>query len=119
MSLPDIRTIRTYGHAYDNNRLKEKLLSCLKYLGEEGLRNALRLYYTLKKPDLPAHARAVILGALGYFILPLDAIPDLLPVLGLTDDIGILAAAVATVAIHMDDDVKAKAEARLAALLGR
>ena len=119
VSLPDIRTIRTYGHAYEKTRLTDKLRSCLTLLGVEGLRNVLRLYYTLKKPDLPVRARAVILGALGYFILPVDALPDFLPIVGLTDDLGVLAAAAAAVIMYMDDEVKARADAKLERLLGR
>ena len=119
MPLPDIRTLRTYAHAYEKTRLTDKLRSCMTLLGVEGLRNVLRLYYTLKKPDLPVRARAVILGALGYFILPADALPDFLPIVGLTDDLGVLAAAAAAVVIHMDDEVRALADARLASLLGR
>ena len=86
---------------------------------EEDTGGATRLYYTLKKPDLPVRARAVILGALGYFILPVDALPDFLPIVGLTDDLGVLAAAAAAVIMYMDDEVKARADAKLESLLGR
>ena len=51
----------------------------------------------------------MIVGALGYFILPLDAVADLIPGLGFVDDIGVLASTLATVATFVTDDVKAKA----------
>ncbi|MFO0211413.1 MAG: DUF1232 domain-containing protein, partial [Pseudanabaena sp.] len=51
--------------------------------------------------------------ALGYFIFPLDAIPDITPVVGYADDLGALAAAVAAVAIHIDENVKEKTRQKL------
>ena len=87
-------------------------------IGREGLRSALILYYTLQRKDLPARTRAIILGALGYLILPADVVPDIIPVLGFTDDIGILAAALAAVAMYVDDAARAKADAALERWLG-
>jgi uncharacterized membrane protein YkvA (DUF1232 family) len=72
----------------------------------------------LKRKDLPGKTRVIILGALGYFILPLDFLPDFLPIVGLTDDIGLLVAAFAAASQYMDDDVKAKADAKVNSLLG-
>jgi uncharacterized membrane protein YkvA (DUF1232 family) len=60
-----------------------------------------------RKPEIPAWAKTAMYGALGYFILPLDAAPDVAPVVGYTDDLGVLALAVATVMIRITDDVKA------------
>jgi uncharacterized membrane protein YkvA (DUF1232 family) len=48
----------------------------------------------------------VIFGALAYFISPIDAIPDAIPVFGLTDDLAVIAAAVGTVIQYVDDEVK-------------
>jgi uncharacterized membrane protein YkvA (DUF1232 family) len=45
--------------------------------------------------------RAVLLGALAYFVLPLDAVPDVLPVLGLTDDAAVLAGTIKLVWSHI------------------
>ncbi len=58
---------------------------------------ALVLYYTLMDPATPMKYKAVIAGALGYFILPTDFLPDLLPFAGLADDWGALIAAVSYV----------------------
>ncbi|MFC0217360.1 uncharacterized membrane protein YkvA (DUF1232 family) [Pseudochelatococcus lubricantis] len=51
-----------------------------------------------KDPQTPARVRYLLLGALGYFILPFDALPDILPILGYGDDIAVLAAAFGAVA---------------------
>jgi uncharacterized membrane protein YkvA (DUF1232 family) len=59
--------------------------------GPKLVENALVLYYTLKNPRTSLRNRLSIMGALAYFILPLDAIPDTLPGLGYLDDIGVIA----------------------------
>lgn len=51
-----------------------------------------------KDPKSPARVRYLLLAALGYFILPIDALPDLLPLIGFSDDMAVLAAVVGTVA---------------------
>lgn len=69
----------------------------------------MKLYYASLNPKTPAWAKAVIYGTLAYFILPIDAIADLIPGIGYTDDLGAVAAAVTTVAAYIDADVKSKA----------
>ncbi|MBB5216469.1 YkvA family protein [Parapusillimonas granuli] len=82
-------------------------------LGRETLEKALYLYYAVQSPLTPKWAKRVIYGALGYFILPLDAIPDLAPLVGYTDDLSVMAAALATVAFYITPDVKAQAQEKL------
>ncbi len=72
----------------------------------------------MQNPATPKWARRVIYGALGYFVLPLDAIPDLAPLVGYTDDLGVMTAALATVAFAITDDVKAQARGKLDQWLG-
>ena len=115
---PEIVTDEQYRKAYSEEAFHTKLLRFAGTIGKEGLRSALILYYTLQRKDLPGKTRAIILGALGYLILPADIIPDLIPVFGFSDDIGILAAALAAVAMYVDDTSKAKADAALARWMG-
>lgn len=86
--------------------------------GREVVEKALWLYYAAEAPATPAWARTTIFGALAYFILPLDAIPDAIPAAGYSDDLGALALALTLVAAHVTDDVKAKAETKLRAWFG-
>lgn len=72
-----------------------------KLLGKKVLTPALKLYYAAQDKDTPSWAKAVIYGALGYFIFPVDAIPDMLPVVGYTDDITVLISALTVVAAHV------------------
>lgn len=58
-------------------------------------------YYCAADPDTPAYVRAVLLGAIAYFVLPIDMVPDILAGLGFTDDASVLAAAVAAVGRHL------------------
>jgi uncharacterized membrane protein YkvA (DUF1232 family) len=60
-------------------------------------RDVVASFYCATDPTTPKRARAVLLGALAYFILPFDAIPDFLAVVGFSDDIAVLAAAIAAV----------------------
>jgi len=61
----------------------------------------LAAYYCAFDKQTPRHVQAALLGALAYFILPFDFIPDMLPVLGFTDDAAILATALRMVASHI------------------
>jgi uncharacterized membrane protein YkvA (DUF1232 family) len=58
-------------------------------------------YYCALDTNTPGHVRAMLLGALAYFILPIDFIPDFLVGFGLTDDAAILAMVIAKVAEHI------------------
>lgn len=99
---------------YTEDGLWGKIKNFAKVAGIEVIEKVLQLYYALQSPETPIWAKSVIIGALGYFISPLDAIPDIVPVFGYSDDLGVLAAAVTTVATYITDDIKAKAKAKLA-----
>jgi uncharacterized membrane protein YkvA (DUF1232 family) len=71
------------------------------------------MYYALQDADTPAWAKAVIIGALGYFISPIDLIPDVTPVVGFVDDLGVLVGAAATVALHIKDEHTIRAQEKL------
>jgi uncharacterized membrane protein YkvA (DUF1232 family) len=58
-------------------------------------------FYCAMDTDTPLRVRATLLGALAYFILPLDGIPDVIAVLGFTDDAAVLAIAIRMVAAHI------------------
>ena len=67
------------------------------------------LYEALKDKDTPTWAKGVIIATLGYFICPVDGIPDAVPIAGYADDLGALAA----VAVHVKDEHMAAAKATL------
>lgn len=73
----------------------------------------LTAYYCAFDRDTPMHVRAALIGALAYFVIPLDAIPDVLPVLGLTDDAAALAVAIRMVFTHITPEHRAAAREAL------
>lgn len=77
--------------------------------GHDVLEKAPWLYFALQSDATPAWARGVILSALAYLVNPADAVPDAVPVAGYGDDAAVLAGAVATVAVHITPEIKARA----------
>jgi uncharacterized membrane protein YkvA (DUF1232 family) len=73
----------------------------------------LSAYYCAFDRETPRHVQAALLGAIAYFILPFDFIPDMLPVLGFTDDAAVLATAIRLVAAHITPEHREAARARL------
>jgi uncharacterized membrane protein YkvA (DUF1232 family) len=98
--LPAMNTDGTARH-YDDASFWRKIRRFAFAAGRSVVEKALVLYFCMRDSDTPAWAKAVILGALGYFILPFDAMPDLLPGVGFTDDLGVLATALFTLAAHL------------------
>jgi uncharacterized membrane protein YkvA (DUF1232 family) len=73
----------------------------------------LAAYYCAFDKQTPRHVQASLLGALAYFILPFDFMPDMLPILGFTDDAAILATAIRIVATHITPEHREAARAAL------
>jgi uncharacterized membrane protein YkvA (DUF1232 family) len=67
------------------------------------------MYFCLLDSRTPVWVKATVGAALAYFILPFDAVPDFLPIIGLSDDASVIAAAVTAVAAHINDDHHARA----------
>jgi len=73
----------------------------------------LAAYYCTLDPKTPLQAKAVLMGALAYFVLPIDVIPDFIAGFGFTDDATVLYAAIRSVAKYIRDDHRARAKAML------
>ena len=67
------------------------------------------MYFCLLDPRTPMWVRGVVAAALAYFILPLDAIPDILPLVGMSDDMAVLSAALAAISTHLTDEHRRRA----------
>jgi uncharacterized membrane protein YkvA (DUF1232 family) len=98
---------------FDDGSFWNKVKHFALKAGKEVIEKALWLYYAARQPNTPTWARTVIYGALAYFVLPVDAVPDAIPVAGFTDDLGALAAALAAVAMYVTEDVKRMAAERM------
>jgi uncharacterized membrane protein YkvA (DUF1232 family) len=73
----------------------------------------LTAYYCAFDRNTPLHVKTALMGALAYFVLPFDAVPDILPVLGFADDAAILATALRIVANHLTPAHRAAAKRAL------
>jgi uncharacterized membrane protein YkvA (DUF1232 family) len=77
------------------------------------MEDLLAAYYCAFDKETPRHVQAALLGALAYFVLPFDFIPDMLPVLGFTDDAAVLATAIRLVAANITEDHRQAARTAL------
>lgn len=108
--LPDFMS---YKDKFSANGFVEKISRIAKREGAKLVYVALVLYYTLQSDKVSVKDKAVIIGALGYLISPLDLIPDAFPIAGLTDDLTVLLYVVKKVWGDVSDDVKDKAKSKL------
>ena len=103
---------------YSAPRLWRTLSKAAISAGRKTLLTTLTLFYCLQDHDTPTWAKGVIIGALGYLVLPADLIPDIIPGAGYSDDWGALVAALGTVTAYIKDEHKLKAAAQVARLFG-
>ena len=105
--------------AYSEESFWAKLKKFAVSAGREVVEKALTLYYTAQNPNVPPWAKTVVVGALTYFISPVDAIPDILVGIGFTDDLGVLLAAIATVSVYINAETKEQAQQKLTDWFGK
>ena len=110
MELPDFMN---YANKFSKREFVEKIARIAKGAGAKLVYAALILYYTLQSDKVSATNKAMIIGALGYLISPLDVVPDAIPIAGLTDDLGVLIFVLKKVWTDVDPDIQAKARKRL------
>lgn len=113
------RTQHVAPEHYNPSDFWTKIQSMLKKASIKTLSYALTLFHCLMDKDTPKWARGIIIGALGYLILPLDAIPDFIPVAGFTDDFGSLATAFGLVVMYVKPIHKEKARTQLETWFGK
>lgn len=97
---------------------QKKIKTHARAAGKRVIMHGLKLYFSLKGTEVPRWAKGVIVGALGYFIAPIDILPDIIPAVGFTDDLGVLAAAVASVHLHINAEVVAQAQEKFDQIFG-
>ena len=110
MELPDLQK---YKDIFTDQRFTEKISRIAKRAGAKLVYAALILYYTLKSDKVSIKDKAIILGALGYLISPLDVVPDAIPIAGVSDDLAVLIYVMHKVWGEVSEDVKQKAKDKL------
>lgn len=115
----EVHEIEKYGTYYSDNRLWKNIERVAKKVGATVLLPVFTLYYMLQDDKVSLQHKAYIVGALGYFILPIDLIPDgILPVIGFTDDIAVMTLVLKLVKDSITPEIKARANQRVAAVMG-
>jgi len=110
MELPDFMS---YANKFSQSDFVDKIASIAKRAGAKLVYAALILYYTLQSDKISTANKAMIIGALGYMISPLDVIPDAIPIAGLTDDLAVLLFVLKKVWTDVDPEIQQKAKDRL------
>ena len=110
---PDKQTIESSRQHYSEAGLWDKLKNVARKAGIKVVWLVLVLYYTSTASTTPMSKKSIIYGTLGYFILPIDLIPDVVPVVGYSDDLTALVACVTAVASCITPEVKRQAERKL------
>ncbi len=110
MEIPDLSK---YKEKFTKNEFIEKIQRIAKRAGAKLVYAALILYYSVESDKVSIKDKAIIIGALGYLITPLDLVPDAIPLAGLGDDLGVLIYVLQKIWGNIDDDVKQKAKEKL------
>ena len=109
----ELTDFMSYSDKFSAKGFVEKISRIAKRAGSKLVYLALVLYYTLQSKNVSVKDKALIIGALGYLISPLDVIPDAIPIVGLGDDLSVLVYVINKIWVDVPDDVKAKAKERL------
>ena len=110
MELPDFMK---YANKFSQNDFVEKISRVAKRAGAKLVYAALILFYTLQSDKIRTKDKAIIIGALGYLISPLDVVPDAIPIVGLSDDLAVLIYVLKMVWTDIDPSIKEQAKAKL------
>ena len=110
MELPDFMS---YANKFSQSEFAEKISRIAKRAGAKLVYAALILYYTLQSDKVSKSDKAIIIGALGYMISPLDVIPDAIPIAGLTDDLAVLLFVLKKVWTGIDPEIVEQAREKL------
>jgi uncharacterized membrane protein YkvA (DUF1232 family) len=110
MELPDFMS---YANKFSQSDFVEKISRIARRAGSKLVYAALILYYTLQSDKISKADKAMIIGALGYMISPLDVLPDAIPIVGLTDDLAVLVYVLKKVWTEVDPEIQEKAKSKL------
>lgn len=110
MDLPDFMS---YSDKFSAKGFVEKISRIAKRAGSKLVYAALVLFYTLQSKEVSYKDKAMIIGALGYLISPLDVLPDAIPIVGLSDDLSVLLFVINKIWGDVPEEVKNKAKDKL------
>lgn len=101
-----------YSKEYSDKSLIEKIKQSFSKAGVSVIYGTWLLYYALNDSSVPKRAKATIICALGYFISPIDIVPDYIPIVGYGDDFSAIITALGVISMFITEDMKQKARQR-------
>ena len=123
-SIPEVKlenitaNLNLYEKYFSESELWQKIGKFGKSIGATVLYPVFLLFYLLKSEDINMKEKAMIIGTLGYFILPLDLLPDALVGVGYADDVAVLTAAVKALASCITEDIQNESKSQLRKVFG-
>lgn len=103
---------------YSDDSFWEKVKGCAKKAGKKVIEKALLLYYAAKAPTTPAKVKVAIYAALVYLIFPVDAIPDVIPGVGFSDDLVVLLGVICVAAGYITPEIREQTGKKMGELFG-
>lgn len=110
MELPDFMS---YSDKFSSADFVDKIQRIAKRAGSKLVYGSLLLYYTMQSDKVSRKDKAIIIGALGYLISPLDVMPDAIPIVGLADDMAVLVYVLKKVWTLVSDEARQKAKDKM------
>ena len=96
---------------FDDQGFWSTVTGVVRSAGEAAVTQAFKAYFVAQANTTPTWAKGVLYGALAYFVLPLDAVPDIVPLVGFSDDVTAIGAALAATQAHATAEIDKKAKA--------
>ena len=104
---------------FEEQKFWDKLTNYAKAAGQKTVYTGLLLYYAFRRKDTPRWAKGIVMGALAYFVSPIDGVPDLTPFLGYTDDFSVMMFALVAISAYINQEVKEKAKVKMEGWFGK
>ncbi|WP_174616071.1 YkvA family protein [Virgibacillus ihumii] len=103
---------------FSENKYVAKLFKYAKKMGVKISYYSLLLFYGFKSPNTPKSTKVTIAGALGYLVLPIDVVPDFIPLIGFADDTMVMIYALYKIKAYIDESIKQQAHERMKKIFG-
>ena len=108
----DVSILKQYAKNYDEKKMWRKIKDFFFEAGINLVIKVLQLWYVLQKPEVPVHIKVAIMGAIAYFVMPVDLILDVLPG-GYQDDLLAVTLTLLAAEEYIDDEVRRKAREKV------
>ena len=108
-----LKHLEPHSRMWSKQRFWRKVVRYAKKAGREVLEKALMLYYIAQSDHVPGRVKVLVFSALGYFISTVDGIPDITPMLGFVDDLGVMAGVIALLSRWINPEIQSKVDQRM------